>query len=49
MPAGTLCREKNNECGLPERCDGASAEYPEDVHVEEGSPCSGGYCSEKIM
>ncbi|KAL6030936.1 hypothetical protein STEG23_001366 [Scotinomys teguina] len=45
MPTGTVCREKNNECDLPEWCNGTSAECPADVYVEDGSPCrSDGYC-----
>ncbi|XP_051038193.1 disintegrin and metalloproteinase domain-containing protein 26A-like [Phodopus roborovskii] len=48
IPTGTVCREKNNECDLPEWCNGSSAECPEDVYMENGSPCRGdGYCYNK--
>lgn len=43
----TLCREKNSECDLPEWCNGTSDEYPEDVYVKDGTPCSGGYWYKK--
>ncbi|XP_037067592.1 disintegrin and metalloproteinase domain-containing protein 26A-like [Peromyscus leucopus] len=49
MPATTLCRERNNECDLPEWCHGTSAECPEDVYKEDGSSCGGdSYCYNKI-
>ncbi|XP_028736955.2 disintegrin and metalloproteinase domain-containing protein 26A-like [Peromyscus leucopus] len=45
MPAGTLCRDENNECDLPEWCNGTSGKCPEDVYMEDGSPCGGdSYC-----
>ncbi|CAH6787248.1 disintegrin and metalloproteinase domain-containing protein 26A [Phodopus roborovskii] len=45
IPTGTVCREKNNECDLPEWCNGTSAKCPEDVYMEDGNLCSGsGYC-----
>lgn len=45
IPTGTVCRRQNNECDLPEWCDGISAECPEDVDVEDGNLChNGGYC-----
>ncbi|XP_055480329.1 disintegrin and metalloproteinase domain-containing protein 25-like, partial [Psammomys obesus] len=48
MPAGTVCRKKNNECDLPEWCNGHSHECPRDVYLLDGSPCKdGGYCYEK--
>ncbi|XP_049628623.1 disintegrin and metalloproteinase domain-containing protein 25-like [Suncus etruscus] len=47
-PAGTLCRKQENECDLPEWCDGTSHECPEDVYVQGGISCkSGGYCYDK--
>ncbi|KAL6091507.1 hypothetical protein STEG23_020258, partial [Scotinomys teguina] len=48
MPSGTVCREKDNECDLPEWCDGHSHECPKDVYLLDGSSCKdGGYCYEK--
>ncbi|XP_040587914.1 disintegrin and metalloproteinase domain-containing protein 25-like [Mesocricetus auratus] len=48
MPSGTLCREADNECDLPEWCDGHSHECPNDVYLLDGSSCKdGGYCYEK--
>ncbi|KAL1773049.1 disintegrin and metalloproteinase domain-containing protein 26A-like [Sigmodon hispidus] len=42
---GTVCRQKKNECDLPEWCNGTSAECPRDVYIEDGSPCGvNGYC-----
>ncbi|KAL1772760.1 disintegrin and metalloproteinase domain-containing protein 24, partial [Sigmodon hispidus] len=48
LPSGTLCRIEQNECDLPEWCDGTSQECPEDVVKQDGSSCTGGgYCYEK--
>lgn len=48
MPSGTVCREKNNECDLPEWCNGTSHKCPEDVYVQNGMSCAGsGHCYEK--
>ncbi|XP_051038181.1 disintegrin and metalloproteinase domain-containing protein 25 [Phodopus roborovskii] len=48
MPSGTVCREPDNECDLPEWCDGHSHECPNDVYLLHGSSCKdGGYCYEK--
>ncbi|XP_008568773.1 PREDICTED: disintegrin and metalloproteinase domain-containing protein 25-like [Galeopterus variegatus] len=48
MPLGTVCREKANECDLPEWCNGASHNCPADVHVQDGVRCmGGGYCYER--
>ncbi|XP_008851839.1 disintegrin and metalloproteinase domain-containing protein 25-like [Nannospalax galili] len=45
MPSGTVCREQNDECDLPEWCNGTYHDCPEDVYMYDGSPCrSGGYC-----
>uniref|UniRef100_G1TZR0 ADAM metallopeptidase domain 20 n=1 Tax=Oryctolagus cuniculus TaxID=9986 RepID=G1TZR0_RABIT len=48
VPSGQVCRKQSNECDLPEWCNGTWHECPEDVHVQDGSPCLGmGYCYEK--
>ncbi|XP_027246824.1 disintegrin and metalloproteinase domain-containing protein 26A-like [Cricetulus griseus] len=45
IPTGTMCRSVNNDCDLPEWCNGTSPECPEDVYMEDGHLCSGsGYC-----
>ncbi|XP_049628625.1 disintegrin and metalloproteinase domain-containing protein 29-like [Suncus etruscus] len=45
LPAGTLCRKKENQCDLPEWCNGTYHECPQDVYVQSGIPCKGGgYC-----
>ncbi|XP_040587806.1 disintegrin and metalloproteinase domain-containing protein 26A-like [Mesocricetus auratus] len=45
IPTGTVCREKKNDCDLPEWCNGTSPECPEDMYVADGSQCRGdGYC-----
>ncbi|XP_040587907.1 disintegrin and metalloproteinase domain-containing protein 26A-like [Mesocricetus auratus] len=49
IPTGTVCRKQNNECDLPEWCNGTSAKCPEDVYVEDGHLCSGsGYCYKSV-
>ncbi|XP_004637339.2 disintegrin and metalloproteinase domain-containing protein 20-like [Octodon degus] len=48
MPSGSVCREKNDECDLPEWCNGTSHECPKDVYVQDGMNCTGsGHCYEK--
>ncbi|XP_051025434.1 disintegrin and metalloproteinase domain-containing protein 24-like [Acomys russatus] len=48
LPSGTLCRQKENECDLPEWCNGTSNECPEDVFKQDGSSCRDeGYCYNK--
>ncbi|XP_066108782.1 disintegrin and metalloproteinase domain-containing protein 25-like [Saccopteryx bilineata] len=48
MPTGRVCRQEENECDLPEWCNGTSYHCPEDMYVQNGSPCKGGgYCYEK--
>ncbi|XP_073909545.1 disintegrin and metalloproteinase domain-containing protein 25-like [Castor canadensis] len=48
MPSGTVCREQGNVCDLPEWCNGTSQDCPEDVYLQDGSPCLGmGFCYEK--
>ncbi|ELK24892.1 PREDICTED: disintegrin and metalloproteinase domain-containing protein 25 [Myotis davidii] len=45
---GKFCRKKENDCDLPEWCNGTSHHCPEDVYVQNGMPCKGGgYCYEK--
>ncbi|XP_012789547.2 disintegrin and metalloproteinase domain-containing protein 21-like [Sorex araneus] len=48
LPSGTLCRKEENECDLPEWCNGKSSQCPDDVYVQSGISCEdGGYCHEK--
>ncbi|XP_037685035.1 disintegrin and metalloproteinase domain-containing protein 20-like [Choloepus didactylus] len=48
MPSGDVCRAQVNECDLPEWCNGASPQCPEDVYVQDGTQCpNDGYCYEK--
>ncbi|XP_061285265.1 disintegrin and metalloproteinase domain-containing protein 21 [Bos javanicus] len=48
MPSGELCRPQINECDLPEWCNGTSHQCPEDVHVQDGIPCSdSAFCYQK--
>ncbi|KAI8869307.1 zincin, partial [Ramicandelaber brevisporus] len=41
-PKGTVCRAKLSECDVAETCDGVSASCPDDSHVLDGTPCTGG-------
>ncbi|KAL1772914.1 disintegrin and metalloproteinase domain-containing protein 21-like [Sigmodon hispidus] len=41
LPSGTVCRERDNQCDLPEWCNGTSGACPEDVYVEDGIQCLG--------
>ncbi|XP_045687337.1 disintegrin and metalloproteinase domain-containing protein 20-like [Phyllostomus hastatus] len=48
LPTGTVCRQQENTCDLPEWCNGTSNHCPEDVYVQDGIPCEdSGYCYEK--
>ena len=38
--SGTVCREKTNECDIPESCTGSSGTCPEDVYVHNGYSCA---------
>jgi subtilisin family serine protease len=38
-PAETLCREAVGECDVDEFCTGESGDCPEDLFVENGTPC----------
>uniref|UniRef100_G1Q1Q2 ADAM metallopeptidase domain 21 n=1 Tax=Myotis lucifugus TaxID=59463 RepID=G1Q1Q2_MYOLU len=47
LPTGEVCRQEENECDLPEWCNGTSYHCPEDVYLQNGMPCKGGgYCYE---
>ncbi|BFG01142.1 disintegrin and metalloproteinase domain-containing protein unc-71 [Drosophila madeirensis] len=49
-PKDYICRDSNNECDLPEYCDGEVGQCPSDVYKKNGSPCGltktgvSGYC-----
>ncbi|KAM6435008.1 disintegrin and metalloproteinase domain-containing protein 15 [Liasis olivaceus] len=40
--AGHVCRVAQNECDLPEFCDGASPRCPSNVYKQDGTLCEGG-------
>ncbi|XP_018599498.2 disintegrin and metalloproteinase domain-containing protein 9-like isoform X1 [Scleropages formosus] len=39
LPAGSVCRNINDECDLPEYCNGSSALCQSDVYKQNGHPC----------
>ncbi|KAM5240685.1 disintegrin and metalloproteinase domain-containing protein 21-like [Hipposideros larvatus] len=44
-PPGTLCRPIQNVCDLPEYCLGSTSTCPENVYLQDGTPCTEeGYC-----
>ncbi|KAG7453988.1 zinc metalloproteinase-disintegrin-like brevilysin H2a [Solea senegalensis] len=46
LPHSRECRRKQDECDLPEYCDGTNNVCPEDMFAVNGLPCDGsqGYC-----
>ncbi|CAM4569139.1 disintegrin and metalloproteinase domain-containing protein 9-like [Lepidochelys kempii] len=45
LQQGRTCREKTNECDLPEYCNGTSPWCQENVYMQDGTLCSdNGYC-----
>ena len=48
LAEGVICREKSDECDLPDVCSGTSPYCPQNIHKEDGTSCLKGqaYCFE---
>ncbi|XP_071803426.1 uncharacterized protein [Asterias amurensis] len=46
LPADTMCRESSTECDIMEMCTGSSGNCPENIYLQDGTPCleNTGYC-----
>ncbi|PVU95162.1 hypothetical protein BB561_001982 [Smittium simulii] len=41
VSGGTVCRAKASECDIEEVCDGSGPNCPKDLHIPDGTECSG--------